>query len=179
MVVVTRRDAENYRFLRLYSIDLEMARQACDLLARQGSPELQFSVLRDVVVTYARPFSNNRGRVFRSHRLEVTVVPTTMRPLHTELLALRNQAFAHTDHDFHNPRIARWPRSTGGATYPMSFRNPGYLSLVTRLDEIRDLIVLVENKVNAIVRDFESTLDQLYPEETQRSSASGSSAPGA
>lgn len=177
MVVVTRQDAENYRFLRLYSIDLEMARQACDLLARQNSTELQYSVLRDLVVTYARPFSKNRGRVFRGHRLQAHVVPKALQSLHAELLALRNQAFAHTDHDFRNPRIARWPRTAGGATYSMSFRNPAYDKLVTRVHEIRDLILLVESKVNAMVRDFERTFDQLYPEEAE-GAATGSSAGG-
>ena len=168
MVVVTRRDAENYRFLRLYSIDLEMARQSCDLIARQDALDVRYCLLRDLVVSYARPFSSNRGRVFKRHRLEKgEVVPIAMRPLHAELLALRDQAFAHTDHDFRNPQIARWPRSSGGATYGMSFRNPAYDTLIVRLQEIRDLATAVEQRVNALARDFELTFDQLYPEETQ------------
>lgn len=179
MVVVTRRDAENYRFLRLYSIDLEMAKQSCDLLARQDALELRYCILRDLVVTYSRPFSKNRGQVFSRHRLEDEVVPIAMQPLHAELLTLRDQAFAHTDHDFRSPQIARWPRSSGGATYAMSFRNPVYDKLNMRLQEIRDLVVAVEQRVNAMARDFELTFDQLYPEETRRISEPDPHAPGA
>lgn len=179
MVVVTNRDTENYRFLRLYSIDLDMARQTCDLLARQNSAELRHCILRDLVVTYARPFSANRGRVFRRHRLENDVIPVGMLALHTELLSLRDQAFAHTDHDFRKPRIARWPGKSGRASYPMSFSNPAYDSLLTQLASIGELIIAVETKVNETIRVFESTLDQLYPDEPQDSSEPDPGAPDA
>jgi hypothetical protein len=112
-------------------------RQSCDLLARQNDLELRYCILRDIVVTYSRPFSKNLGRVYRKHALPEDVVPAAMRGLHTELLKLRDQAFAHTDHDFRNPQIARFPREGGGGVYSMSFRNPSYEDLNTRLPEIR------------------------------------------
>lgn len=162
MVVITNRDAENYRFLRLYSIDLEMAKQTCDVLAEQDSSDVRYCVLRDLIVTYARPFSANRGRLFKQHRLESDVVPIEMQALHAELVALRDQVFAHTDHDARDPRIARWPKEQGGATYAMSFSNPGYDRLLGRLGDIRELVAAVEQTVNGRVRTFESTFDLLY-----------------
>jgi len=179
VVTVTRGDAENYRFLRLYSIDLEMAKQACDLLARQDDLEVRYCILRDIVVTYSRPFSKNLGRVFRKHTLPDDVVPAAMRDLHAELLKLRDQAFAHSDHDFRNPQIARFPRKGGGGQYLMSFRNPAYEDLNKRLPEIRGLVVSVEQAVNTMARASELTFDQLYPEELERAPDADSSAPGA
>jgi hypothetical protein len=178
MVEMTRRDVENYRFLRLYSIDLDMAKQTCDLLARQSSPELQYAVLHDLVVTYARPFSQNRGRAFKRHSLLIDVVPSSLRALHVELITLRDQAFAHTDHDFRNPKIVRWPSNGGGASYGMSFSNPAYAALLARLPEIRDLVESAEKRVNGMARDFEAKFDQLYPEENAGRSDGESKATG-
>jgi hypothetical protein len=165
MVSVTRQDAENYRFDRLYSIDLETAKQSCDLLDQQQSLAIRFSLLRDIVVTYGKPFSGNMGRVFRRHRLQDDIVPSEMKPLHQELLGLRDQAFAHTDHDFRDLQIARFRRKEGGGLYTMSFRNPGYEKLNERSGEIRVLIIAVEMRVNERIRDFELTFDELYIEE--------------
>lgn len=168
-VTITRAQVEDYRFLRLYSIDLEMAKQGCDLLAAQTDLTLRHALLRDLIVTYGRPFSTNRGRVHKRHRLPDSIVPFAKRRLHAELKALRDQSFAHTDHDFRNPQIARWPRKSGGATYALGFSNPSYDLLLSRLPEIRDLIVTVENAVNALARTFESDFNKLYPEEALHS----------
>jgi len=173
VVILTRADAENYRFLRLYSIDLDTARQACDLLEGPYGAGVKYCVLRDVIVTYARPFSVNRGRVFRRHCLEVDVVPKQFLTLHDELVELRNRAFAHTDHDFRNPKLSRWKGASGGATYPMSFANPEYERLLIRRSAIRELIAMVEDAVNAQAKQFERLIDQLYPEDVAPSGESG------
>src|SRR5690348_8308954 len=134
MVEIPDRIPEEYGFHRLYSIDFEMAKQACDLLSKQTSDELRYTILRDVVVSYSRPFSGNRGKLVRKHRLSDATVPNGMSALHAELIALRDQAFAHTDHEFIKPQHARWPRADGSAQYPMSFRVPPYQSMVARID---------------------------------------------
>jgi hypothetical protein len=156
-----------------------MAKQSCDLMARQTDLELRYCILRDIVVTYSRPFSKNFGRVFRKHALPEDIVPAAMRQLHGELINLRDQVFAHTDHGFRNPQIARFPRKSGGGDYPMSFRNPAYEDLNTRLPEIRELVVSVEEGVNTKTREFELTFDQLYPDEIKRPPERDSDAPSA
>lgn len=97
MLAITREQVEDYRFLRLYSIDMEMAKQACDLLATQSDLAVQYALLRDLVVTYARPFSTNRGRTHKRHKLRDEIVPAAMKPLHAELMTLR---------ELHTPPIA-------------------------------------------------------------------------
>jgi hypothetical protein len=129
-------------------------------------------------VTYARPFSKNLGRVFRKYVLPAEVVPAAMRDLHAELLNLRDQAFAHSDHDFRNPQIARFPRKDGGGHYLMSFRSSAYEDLNKRLPEIRELVVSIEQAVNTMARASELTFDHLYPEELKRGLESDSNAPG-
>lgn len=162
MVEIPDRELEEYSFLRLYSIDFEMAKQACDLLSRQTSDELRYCILRDIVVSYARPFSKNRGRLIRLHRLEADLVPVAMRPLHTELVTLRDQVFAHSDQEFRKPQLARWPRKDGTATYPMGFRNPAYDQLLARMAEVRVMVIALESLVNESVASHERVFDQLH-----------------
>ena len=165
MVDIPDRELEAYGFHRLYSIDFEMAKQACDLLSSQSSDELRYTILRDVVVSYSRPFSGNRGRLVKKHRLPDAMVPQAMSALHNELIALRDQAFAHTDHEFIKPQHARWPRADGSAQYPMGFRVPPYQGMVARIDEIRALAVAMEELVNAIIGDYQRRFDTLHREQ--------------
>lgn len=165
MVDISDRVLEEYGFHRLYSIDFDMARQACDLLSNQTSDELRYTILRDVVVSYSRPFSGNRGKLIRQHRLLPTVVPKSMAPLHAELIALRNQVFAHTDHDVSKPKHARWLRADGSAQYPMSFGIPPYQALVARIGDIRALTVAMEDIVNATIAEYQRGFDALHREQ--------------
>lgn len=161
MEEITPETDEHYRFLRLYSIDLDTAKHSCNLIKTQDSLDVRFPLLRDLVVTYSRPFSSNRGSVSRTHKLDVAVIPAEMRPLHDELLSLRDQAFAHTDREFHGPEIGRYPKSEGAA-YFMSFRRPAYEGLNARLDEILGLVVSVEASVNEEIRQMELMFDELF-----------------
>jgi hypothetical protein len=75
---------------------------------------------------------------------------------------LRNQAFAHSSAEFRQPQVARWPRSDGGASYGLGFRNPPYDVLLKRLVELRSLICAVEDGINASVRECEARFERLY-----------------
>jgi hypothetical protein len=158
---MTWKDIEEYRFYRLYSIDLESAKQTLSMIARYRRKDIRYAILRDFIVVYGRPFSGNRGRVWHSHRLREAIVPAEHRALHGELLALRNRAFAHTDHDYFDPRIAQWPSKSGRKAYPMSFKVPPYADLERRFKAMTILVAAVEAAVNAWVEAFHVRLDAL------------------
>ena len=164
-------EAEHYAFLRLYSIDLDVARQSCELFTGIEDAQIRHAVLRDLVVTYARPFSGNRREHGGPHHISSRAVPKEMRALHQELMTLRMQAFAHTDQAFRRPQIARWPRSSGGAYYGLGFANPAYDSLTTRIADIETLVVAVESRVNEMVRECEARFERLYAPPAEKSSA--------
>ena len=162
MIEIPDSELAAYGFLRLYSIDLEMARQSCDLLETIRELQARQPILRDAVISYCRPFSGNRAKDGSTHHLSLRFVPTELRGLHEELFDLRMQAFAHTDVEFRNPQIARWPRTAGGANYLVGFRNPSYDDLLRRIPEIRDLVCQVENSINTKVRKLEMRFERLY-----------------
>ena len=151
---MTPQQFEQYCFYRLYSIDLDTVRHSLRMLKRYRRQDVRHSILRDVVVGYARPFSGNKGKLFNKHQLSTKTVPSELRSLHSEMLDVRMRILAHTDYEFRNPRLARWPTSIG-PIFPMSFRVYDIGKLDTRLPEIERLVKAVESSVNAKVRTIE------------------------
>lgn len=155
---MTDKEFEDYCFYRLYSIDFNSARNSVRLVRRYRRKDIRYCVLSEVTVTYARPFSANRGRLWRSHRLPETIVPGKFQTLHAELMKLRNEAFAHTDLGFRRPRLARWATKSR-PIYPMSFANPDFAALDHRVDDVEQLVMAVESVVNAWAKAFEERFE--------------------
>jgi hypothetical protein len=147
-------DDEAYYFLRMYSIDLNTARQAIKVLRRYRRPDVRYALLRDLTVAYVRPFSTNRGRQQGTHALSVKKhVPKEMKGLHLELVRVRMQQFAHTDLSYYNPIVFSLNGSNGHA---IIFKGFDYEALLRKLDQIEELIRAVESSVNAAIADYES-----------------------
>ena len=102
---------ERYVFLRLCEKDLLGAVSVLRMIRRYKRADVKQALLRDGIVSYARPFSKNRGLLLGDLRLGVPMVPENSRPLHKELMDYRNQVFAHTDIEAFKPRLHRWPLS--------------------------------------------------------------------
>ncbi len=151
----------DYLFYRLYSLDLGQAREVLDALNTHDDQLTRLSMLRDAIVAYARPFSGNRLDPTKRHRLPKHVVRIEYRPLHKELMTLRNQAFAHTDYEFRDPSVSRLlGYISGRAAYPITSRAVPWTTLLERLPEIRGLVAQVELSVEGWIEVF----DRLYGE---------------
>lgn len=151
---MTEIEFEKYCFLRLHSIDMDTAVQTVKTLKRYKRADVQVALLRDIAVTYARPFSRNKGNKISKHALPERHVPRQLKPLHKRLLDLRNNQFAHTDLVFHKPKIMRW-RTDSGDVYPMTFKSFDYQNLLRQLSEIETLIKAVESSINSEVKAYE------------------------
>jgi len=146
---------ENYYFLRMCSIDLDTALNTIKVLRRYKRLDVKYALLRDLTVTYARPFSTNIGRLGK-HNLSVKKhVPKHFKPLHNELVRLRMEQFAHTDMTFYNPRVIKF----GPQLFAMTFKAGGYEALLGKLPEIEELVWLVEGSVNAQISEYEARPD--------------------
>lgn len=99
---------DEYQFWRLYS-NMVSAAHAGELLATESRQVVKYALLKDLVIAYSRPFSANCGKILYRHCLVPEWVPVRQRELHAELMALRNRVFAHTDHEFRDPRVSRCP----------------------------------------------------------------------
>lgn len=145
---------EQYCFYRLYSIDLNTVRHSLRMLKRYRRQDVRTIILRDIMIGYARPFSSNKGRLIKGHCLKANCVPNHLRSLHEDIIEARNQMLAHTDYDFRNPQVARWP-SAKGSIYPMSFRSDHIERFDKRVVQIEALVRAVESNVNAIIMKIE------------------------
>ena len=148
---------ETYCFLRLYSVDLDTALKAIPVLRRYRRGDVQVALLRDIAVTYARPFSLNRGKLINKHQLPIKHVPLKFRPLHARLIQLRNSQFAHSDLKFHNPKVANLGTSSN-PLYAMSLKSFDYGLLLRELPDISQLIKSVANSVNRAVTAYQARI---------------------
>lgn len=145
---------EKYHFYRLYYIDMDLAQHSLRVLKRYRLKDVRFCLLRDIVVSYARPFTGNKGEKIPRHTLTQRVVPKHLRPLHEELIDARNQLFAHTDLTYRRPKSANWSTAER-KWFPMSFRGYDYDKLDRRVDDIENLIRAVTGNLQTEIEQIE------------------------
>jgi hypothetical protein len=90
-------DDEMYRLFATYGMDVARALSNVWLLRAQNDDSIRRVLLRDAIVAYARPFSQNRTLSGATHSLTPKVVPRQFARLHRRLLEIRNQLLAHSD----------------------------------------------------------------------------------
>jgi hypothetical protein len=151
-------EKEQYHFLRLYSIDLDTAKHILRVLKRYRRKDVRYCILRDLIVSYCRPFSSNKGREIRKHALTKKVVPRELRPLHDELIDLRNQLFAHTDYTYRMPKVLNWSTESY-RWFPMQFRGYDYNRLDKRVSEITKLVQAVQGNLQARIDRIEENIE--------------------
>ncbi|MBI4222867.1 MAG: hypothetical protein HY607_09300 [Planctomycetes bacterium] len=125
------------------------------MLKRYKRTDVRNALLRDITVTYAKPFFGNKGEKISKHTLTLKFVPLRQRDLHNELMNLRKQLFAHTDLTYKNPKVANWS-SEKRRWFPMSFRGYDYSSLNKRIDEIVNLISSVQDELRKKTKEIEN-----------------------
>jgi len=152
---VKQTDEEQYYFYRLYSIDFDMTQHTLRLLKRYRRQDVRACILRDIVISYSRPFSGNRGENTRNHQLEKRFVPRELRALHKELLRLRSKQFAHTDRTYYKPKAVNWSRP-GRKWFPMSFKSYDYSELDSQVSRIERLVATVERNLQLEINEIES-----------------------
>ena len=136
------------------------AKHILRVLKRYHRKDVRYCLLRDLVVTYCRPFSGNKGDEISKHALTKKVVPKDLRRLHDELLNLRNQLFAHTDCTYRRPKVVNWSTDSH-KWFPMSFRGFDYNKLDGRVSEIHQLVTAVEKNLQGIIDNIHETSNNL------------------
>ena len=154
---MTETDMEKYYFYRLYSIDLDTTKHTLRVLKRYKRKDVRYCLLRDVVVCYSRPFSGNKGTLISKHSLQKSFVPKHLHHFHEELIAVRNQLFAHNDYTYRKPKAANWSSPTQKA-FPMSFRGYDYNKLDSRIAEIEVLVKSVADNLQSEINAIEQNL---------------------
>lgn len=150
---MTSGEFETYCFLRLYSGDLSDCRRTLRMIRRYRKKDVRYKLIRDLAVTYSRPFTGNRGKVIKKHFLPLKHVPSAHRKMHDRLLELRNCQFAHSSLEFHNPKVAKI-----GNNFAMSRKGVCYEYLDQSLAEIESLVIAVEASVNKTVLVLQARL---------------------
>lgn len=149
---------EKYKFLRLYDMDFEMALHTIKILKRYKKKDVRYPLLRDVIVTYSRPFTESRGFNITKDFFGVKFKPSEieMKRLHDELKVLRNELFAHTDLTHRNPKVVNWSTATY-KWFPMSFKGFDYEVLERQLTNIKKLIEHAQLQLRHQISEYEKS----------------------
>lgn len=91
-------EQEKYVFRHLSLIDMERVEKSIARMEESSDEYVKEALFRDAVVSYIRPFSDNRGEnVKRGLKLNQKGIPKELKSAHEELEDIRNQLFAHND----------------------------------------------------------------------------------
>jgi len=148
---------EKCAFYKLCDGDLITAQNSIDLL--KDSKELKAShvFLRDIAVSYARPFAGSKGIEVSEHRLQIKFVPLKYLTLHKELIILRNQIFAHTDLTYRKLKVANFS-SGKHKWFPMAFKGYDYDNLFAKIGDISVLIKEIQGGLRKEIFRIESKI---------------------
>lgn len=92
---------EQYVLRHLSLIDMERAQKSLQKMQEAGDPYLKEALFRDAVVSYVKPFTDNRGEQQKKGlRLNQKGVPEKLKCVHKSLEDIRNKLFAHNDLEY-------------------------------------------------------------------------------
>lgn len=161
-------DEEFYVFLRFSDGDVSQAIQALDHIAKTDIEFIRLSLLKDAAISYCRPFKISRGTIKKKLKLNTSLIPPTLLKLHEELIALRDQVFAHSDLDIRAAELYCWTRSPK-LTFPIRFKGHDYPQFLARIDELRFLF----NEVLRVIRDKQLAIETEFEKRIPRGAAPG------
>ena len=147
---------ERYCFYRLAQLDFGQARAALRLARENRGTGMDSFLIRDAIVSYARPFNKCRGKL-NTYHLGSKDVPAVHAALHKTLLSLRNQAFAHTDLKLYKPTLIRWSRGEKLLSPVLGFEVVSGRSLASEIPSIAALFEAASSRVQDLLRDIESS----------------------
>ncbi len=93
-------------------MDFESALYTLKVLRRYKKKDVRYALIRDVIVTYSRPFTESKGFNIAKDFCGAKFDDKDMKELHDELLSLRKELFAHTDLTYKNPKVTNWSTDT-------------------------------------------------------------------
>jgi hypothetical protein len=100
---------ERYVLSHLSLIDMERVRRSIEYLADMKDEHLREALFRDAVVSYAKPFSDNRGIFTRKGlRISEKGIPDQLKSAHLEIISVRDKLFAHMDLDNQKPELRHY-----------------------------------------------------------------------
>ncbi len=151
---------ERGAFLKLWDGDFCMAQQTLKSLEEYKPPaHIRDIFLRDVIVSYARPFLDCYGKEApKKQRLEKEIyIPGEHLDLHQRIIDFRWHVVGHTDLTWYNPQIANF--SSGEKKwFPMAFKRPDYDTLKDEIGRILDLIAIIRKTLHEEIFKIEAAV---------------------
>jgi len=151
---------EKYVFYRLVSADLDEAYRSLQEIQRYKRGPVIMALIKNAIVSYARPFMQCKGKYMNDYRLrEKDVVPTKYRKLHKKILDYRKQVVAHTDVGVREPGLGKL--NLGNRILrPIRLKGKGFYfeDYIAIVDEMKDLCKAVSSSLKQTIKEYEKKL---------------------
>lgn len=99
-------DQEKYVFRHLSLIDMERTWKSLEKMEDVNDDHIKDALFRDAIVSYVKPFSDNRGQNQRNGlRVSQKGIPSELKDTHKEIVGIRNRLFAHNDLEYQDPEF--------------------------------------------------------------------------
>ena len=146
---------EYYAFMRLADSDFDSARRSIKSLSRVRHPDTVSAIIRDSLISYARPFTGNRGIIKKKNlRLLESLVPEKMLEAHKKIMDVRNQIVAHTDVSYRKPMVGKI-KGKSSKLYPISYKGFYYEDLLKLPNILEPLIKELGSKLWVEIQRYE------------------------
>jgi len=130
---------ERYVLSHLSLIDMDRVSRSIDFLSTTVDEHLREALFRDAVVSYAKPFSDNRG-VFTKRGLRISDknIPSDLKAAHLAIIRLRDKLFAHMDLDVQTPELNHF-EINGEMHHPFTVAGYGKVFTDDLVEPLRNL----------------------------------------
>lgn len=99
-------EQEQYVLRYLSLIDMERVQRSLSKMEEIDDDYLKEVLFRDAVVSYIKPFSDNRGENQKKGlRVNQKGIPDNLKATHKEIETIRNKLFAHNDLEYQEPKF--------------------------------------------------------------------------
>jgi len=143
---------EQYVFKHLSLIDMERTLKSIEAMESLKDDYLKEALFRDAVVSYVRPFSDNRGEnIKRGLKLNQKNISKELKSVHKEIENIRNELFAHND-------LTKQQVDFGPGT---SFSIKGYekVSFAHLVDPLKELALIIHK---SLMKEMSELKNGLY-----------------
>ena len=112
--IMSAKHDDQLSLAHLSLIDMERVQKSIEFLCGTDDKYLKAALFRDAIISYAKPFSNNRySNKTTGLRIADSHIPKGLMSAHKELLALRDELVAHTDMTIQKPKIDKYQDDMG------------------------------------------------------------------
>jgi hypothetical protein len=160
---------EQYKFHKLAGYDLQNAELALERIPTCNDRFIQHALIKDAVISYAKPFFNSQGTYRNNYQLSSKFVSKEFKDLHKTILSSRKEVFVHTDLTARTLEIARI-KGKIEYMYIVSVHGLSPDEFLPLIPKMKELVKSVRDKNNQAMIEIQRNVFDKIPSQPEKKS---------